>query len=117
MQIGHFTNQTVRTDMCFVRDSDKLKGALRYQLKKMGFITEDKDDKKGHPSYSRLARRTGIETKYLSAYFNHNRYIWNEANGRAMEYISQTNLLILCLFAGVAIDLNIELEPLEDLIQ
>lgn len=101
-------NQIVRTDICLVRDSDKLKNILKRRLKKMGF-----KDEKGHFTHFRLERQTGIESKYLSAYFNHNRYILNEANGKYMPYISGTNLLILCLFAGVKLNLDIKLEPLE----
>lgn len=109
-------NQAARTDMCLVRDSDQLKNALRYRLKQMGFISKrDSGPKIGqeHLAYSRLARRTGIEVGILSTYFNHNRYIWNEANGKTMNYISQTNLIILCYFAGVVLSLDISIEPME----
>jgi len=105
-------NQTVRADMCLVRDSEQLKSILAYRLKKMGFITET-GDKKKHLTYTRLARQTGIPASTISAYFNHNRYIWNEANGKAMQYISQINLLILCHFAGISLSLDIEVEPLK----
>ena len=109
-------NQTVLVDMCLVRDNDNLKSILTYRLKKMGFMTERSSGAKigqEHISYSRLARRTGIKTRDLSAYFGHNRYIWNEANGKTMPHISETQLFILCLFAGVEISLDIVLEPLE----
>ncbi len=108
--------QKVQADMCLVRDSEQLKSILRYRLKKMGFMTKyGRGDKKrqGHLAYARLARRTGIDDTFLSAYFNHNRYIWNEANGKYMNYISQTNLIILCLFAGIELSLDIYFEPLE----
>jgi len=113
-------NQAAQTDMCLVRDSEQLKSILTYRLKKMGFMTKDgrgRGDKIGqeHLSYTRLAKRTGIEVGLLSTYFNHNRHIWNEANGKTMNYISQTNLLILCYFVGVKLSLDIDVEPLEDI--
>lgn len=104
-------NQTVRTDMCLVRDSEQLKSVLRYQLKKMGFTAEL--NKRGYGTHTHLARLTGIPLSTISTYFNHNRYIRNEAKGKYMPYISQTQLLILCLFAGVKLSLDIEIEPLK----
>ncbi len=109
-------NQTVRIDMCLVRDSEELKSILKFRLKKMGFITKRGSGPKmgqEHLAFARIARRTGIDDTFLSAYFNHNRYIWNEANGKYMNYISQTQLLILCLFAGIKLRIDIEPEPLE----
>ncbi len=112
-------NQTIRIDWSLTRDSDELKDTLKARLKKMGFTTNDlrgrKGDKKGqeHLAFARLARRTGIRVENLTGYFNHNRYIWNEANGKYMKYISETQLLILCLFAGIKLSLKIEREPLE----
>jgi len=104
-------DRKVRTDMCIVRDSEQLKSVLIYRLKKMGFM--DETNKLKHGTYKRLARQTGIPTNIISAYFNHNRYIWNEAKSRAMPYISETQLFILCLFIGVKLSLDIEIEPLE----
>ena len=105
-------DQKVQTDMCLARDSDQLKGVLRYRLKQMGFLSE-KIYKRKYGTYIRLAKQTGISASTISGYFNHNRYIWNAANGKNMKYISQTNLIILCLFAGVRLRIDIELEPLE----
>ncbi len=111
-------DRKVRTDMCIVRDSEQLKSVLIYRLKKMGFVEGvltpiAETNKLKHGTYKRLARQTGIPANIISAYFNHNRYIWNESKGRSMSHISETQLFILCLFVGVKLSLDIELEPLE----
>ena len=112
-------NLTVRVDMSLVKDDDNLKSILRHRLKKMGFMDiRVSGNKKGqeYPAYARIARRIGIDDKLLSAYFNHNRWIWNEANpGKQMLYLTELQIHILCLFAGIKLKLDVELEPLDDI--
>lgn len=103
--------QAVETGMCLLRDSEQLKSVLRYRLKKLGFIADNNQLKSG--AYTHIFKKTGIRSEMLMIYLNHNRHIRNQANGKHMQYISQTHLLILCLFVGIKIRLDIDPEPLE----
>ena len=69
---------------CFLRDSTKLKAMVKYKLRESGLILAE------------VTKETGVPGYRISAWLNGKR-----------PYPNQYQVIKLCLFLGVELDLNI----------